>query len=70
MYKRNDYLKPLGLPHRGRDAALHPQSKSKVGATQELPFHLLLHRGVGDGATPFPGLFHFTLDPNVFEYLV
>ena len=23
----------------------------------------LLHRGVGEGATPFPGLLHFTLDP-------
>ena len=22
----------------------------------------LLHRGVGEGATPFPGLLHFTLD--------
>ncbi len=24
--------------------------------------HLVLHRGVGEGATPFPGLLHFTLD--------
>ena len=23
----------------------------------------LPHRGVGEGATPFPGLFHFILDP-------
>ena len=23
----------------------------------------LLHQGVGEGATPFPGLLHFTLDP-------
>ena len=30
--------------------------------TQRLPFQLLLHRGVGDGATPFPRLLHFTLD--------
>ena len=22
-----------------------------------------LHQGVGEGATPFPGLLHFTLDP-------
>ena len=27
-----------------------------------LPFQLLLHRGVGEGATHFPGLLHFTLD--------
>ena len=25
----------------------------------------LLHRGVGEGATPFPGLPHFTLNPNL-----
>ena len=31
-------------------------------ATQKLPFQLL-HRGVGEGTTPFPGLLHFTLDP-------
>ena len=24
---------------------------------------LLLHQGVGEGATPFPGWLHFTLDP-------
>ena len=27
-----------------------------------LPFQLLLHQGVGEGATPFPGLLHFTHD--------
>ena len=27
-----------------------------------LPFQLLQHRCVGQGATSFPGLFHFTLD--------
>ena len=26
-------------------------------------FDSLLHQGVGKGATPFPGLLHFTLDP-------
>ena len=31
-------------------------------ATRSLPFQSLLHRGVGEGATPFPGLLHFTLD--------
>ena len=31
--------------------------------TRRLPFRLLLHQGVGEGATPFPGLLHFTLDP-------
>ena len=30
--------------------------------TRNLPFQWLLHRGVGEGATPFPGLLHFTLD--------
>ena len=25
-------------------------------------FYKLLHRGIGEGTTPFPGLFHFTLD--------
>ena len=28
-----------------------------------LPFRKLLHQGVGEGATPFPGLLHFTLEP-------
>ena len=31
-------------------------------ATQSLPFRLLLHQGVGEDATSFPVLFHFTLD--------
>ena len=26
------------------------------------PFQLLLHRGVGEGTTPFPGLLRFILD--------
>ena len=26
-------------------------------------FDSLLHQGVGEGATPFPGLLHFTLNP-------
>ena len=25
--------------------------------------HFSLHRGVGEGATPFSGILHFTLDP-------
>ena len=24
---------------------------------------ILLHQGIGEGATPFPGLLYFTLDP-------
>ena len=41
---------------------------SKVGDhSREWPegslFDSLLHQGVGEGATPFPGLLHFTLDP-------
>ena len=31
--------------------------------TRRLLFQLLLHRGVGEGSIPFPGLLHFTLDP-------
>ena len=31
-------------------------------ATIRLPFQWLLHRGVEEGVTPFPGLLHFTLD--------
>ena len=27
-----------------------------------LPFQSLLHRGGGEGGTPFPGFLHFTLD--------
>ena len=30
--------------------------------TRRLPFQYLLHRGVGESATPFPDLLHFTLD--------
>ena len=30
------------------------------------PFQYLLHRGVGEGATPFPGLLHFSL----YTYLI
>ena len=30
--------------------------------TRRLSFHWLLHQGVGEGATLFPGLLHFTLD--------
>ena len=42
--------------------------KSKVGDhSRGWPegslFDSLLHQGVGEGATPFPGLLHFTLDP-------
>ena len=31
--------------------------------TRRLPFRQLQYQGVGKGATPFPGLLHFTLDP-------
>ena len=34
--------------------------------TQRIAFRSLLHQGLGEGATPFPGLLHFTLD----SYLV
>ena len=42
--------------------------KSKVGDhSRGWPegslFDSLLHQGVGEVATPFPGLLHFTLDP-------
>ena len=30
--------------------------------TRRLHFRWLLHQGVGEGATPFPGLLHFTFD--------
>ena len=37
-------------------------------ATQRLPFQSLLHRDVVDGATPFPGQFHFTLDTHLIMH--
>ena len=33
-------------------------------------FQLLLHRGVGEGATPFPGLLHFILDTYLILLIV
>ena len=33
-------------------------------------FQKLLHRGVGEGVTPFPGLFHFTLDTYLIQLSV
>ena len=33
-------------------------------------FDSLLHQGVGEGATPFPGLLHFTLDPYLIKLSV
>ena len=44
--------------------------KSKVGDhSRGWPegslFDSLQHQGVGEGATPFPGLLHFTLDPHL-----
>ena len=30
-------------------------------------FQLLLHRNAREGATPFPGLLHFTLDPYSYN---
>ena len=36
-------------------------NRSRARATRRLPFQLLLHCDVGEGADPFPGLLHFTL---------
>ena len=33
--------------------------------TRRFPFQYLQRPGVEDGATPFPGLLHFTLDPYI-----
>ena len=33
--------------------------------TWRLPFQWVQHRGVGESATPFPGLLHFTLDMHL-----
>ena len=33
--------------------------------TRRLPFQLLIHQSVGEGATCFPGLLHFTLDTHL-----
>ena len=33
-------------------------------------FDSLLHQGVEEGATPFPGLLHFTLDPYLITLSV
>ena len=46
----------------------NPMSRFRVGDhSRGWPegslFDSLLHQGVGEGATPFPGLLHFTLDP-------
>ena len=35
----------------------------KIKLATLVPFQLLQQWGVGEGATPFPGLLHFTLDP-------
>ena len=47
---------------------LNKKKVSKVGDNsrgwpQGSLFDSLLHQGVGEGATPFPGLLYFTLDP-------
>ena len=34
-------------------------------AIWRLPFHKLLHQSVGEGATLFHGLLHYTFDPNL-----
>ena len=34
-----------------------------VESVSKAPFRLLLHQDVREGATPVPGLLHFTLDP-------
>ena len=36
---------------------------TEVKRDPRAPISILLHRGVREGATPFPGLLHFTLDP-------
>ena len=33
-------------------------------------FSIAKHRRIGKGATPFPGLFHFTLDPYLIRLSV
>ena len=33
-----------------------------IHGNERLPFQKLLYQGVGEGATPSPGLLHFTLD--------
>ena len=58
----------LFTPIKGENWSIHTffqdtYAKLLVGDdSQGRPFQLLLHRGVGEGATPFPGLLHFTLD--------
>ena len=52
----------IHVQHRLLQTVYQPQSQqSRV--TRRLPFRQLLHQGVGEGATPFPGLLHFTLEP-------
>ena len=34
-----------------------------VEGDPKAPFSIATTQGVGEGATPFPGLLHFTLDP-------
>ena len=36
-----------------------------VEGDRRLPFQKLLHRGVGEGTSQFPGFLHFTLDPHL-----
>ena len=38
--------------------------------TRKLPFQWLLHQGVGEGATPFPGLLQFALDTYLISLSV
>ena len=41
----------------------HLSLKVKLATFSIATFFKLLHWGIGKGATPFPWLFHFTLDP-------
>ena len=44
--------------------------KSNLGVTQRFLFQRLLHQGVEEGVTSFPGLLHFTLDPYLIKLSV
>ena len=52
------FIKLAAIKHQNK-VSWRPYSR----VTWRLPFLQLLHQGVGEGATPFPGLLHFILDP-------
>ena len=59
----NSELDPHKVPHTS-DIVLNKKSwRPKLRVTRRLLSRLLLHQDVGEGATPFSGLLHFTLDP-------